>query len=159
MTVSPLIPAAGAAAGALAVKAAKSLAGGLSFADMFRRADQAQPAVSRPAVEAQKSPQAPSASDDPRQLLSEFTDLVRRKLAAAGIDTLQPIELCALGQDGVKVNGDHPDWPRIEQLFADDPAFRDAFHRIAGAFARQNPIDGRRFQLTLAGDQATVSFE
>ena len=158
MSISPLIPAAG-AAGVFAARAAKSLAGGASFADIFRKADAAQPAASGPAAAPATPSPAAAQSDDPKQLLSNFQELVLKRLSAAGIDISQPIDLRALGQDGVKVGGNHDDWAKIERLFDEDPELRSAFQRVADAFARQNSSDRSRFQLSLAGGKAGVSFD
>ena len=161
MSIAPLIPAAG-AAGVFAARAAQSLAGGVSFADIFRKADAAQPSVGGPeaAPIAPSSKSAPtSQTADPRRLLADFQELIKRRLAAAGVDISQPLELSTLNESGVKVSGDHPDWAKIEQIFDEDPALRDDFHKLADVFARENLSDRRRFQLSLRGNSAEVAFE
>jgi hypothetical protein len=159
MSISSLIPAAG-AAGVFAARAAQSLAGGASFADIFRKADAAQPSSSGPEFTPTTTNPAsarPSQSTDPKQLLADFQELLKRKLAGAGIDISQPIELRGLNRDTVKVGGEHSDWAKIEQLFDEDPALRDAFNKLANAYSRENP-SSERFQLTLRGDSAEVTF-
>ena len=156
MSISPLIPAAG-AAGLFAAKAAKSLVGGMSFADVFRKADAAQPAPAQ-AVGTQ-TPLPSAAGSDPQKLLSEFQDLLARKLSAAGIDLSQPIGLTVSGEDGVQVNSENPDWVKIEQLVSGDSELRSAFNRLADAFTQSAGIDRRQFQFTLSGGQALTSVE
>jgi hypothetical protein len=160
MSISPLIPAAG-AAGVFAARAAQSLAGGVSFADIFRKADAAQPsaATSEAPVELPSKSNPTLQTSDPRRLLADFQELLKRRLLAAGIDVSQPLELSVLNESGVKVSGDHPDWAKIEQIFDEDSALRDDFQKLADAYARENLGDRRRFQLALHGESAQVSFE
>jgi hypothetical protein len=99
-----------------------------------------------------------SSTADPQKQLAAFSDLLKRKLAAAGIDAAGPIELTDLGEDQVRVGSDNPTWAKIEQLLAGDPSLRNAFQKVAGAFASQNPAPGEHFRLTLAGEQANVTF-
>ena len=160
MPISPLIPAAG-AAGIFAARAAKSLAGGVSFADVFRKADAAQPSPAQPAADQASVPASGNSGTgaDPQKLLGDFQSLLAKKLTAAGIDLSKPIELHATGDDNVQVNSENPDWPRIEQLLSGDPELKDAFHRLADAFSPGGAANRGQFKLTLAGGQATVSLE
>lgn len=160
MSISPLIPAAG-AAGVFAARAAKSLAGGLSFADVFRKADAAQPSAALPAADQTPVPgsKATSSSSDPKKLLSDLQDLLMKRLAAAGIDLSQPVSLHTLGDDKIQIDGENPDWPRIEQLIGNDPELKDSFNRLADVVSRETSTDRRQFKLTLSGGQATISTE
>lgn len=160
MSISPLIPAAG-AAGIFAARAAKSLAGGSSFANVFRKADAAQPSPAQTAGESAAVPASGSSvtGSDPQKLLSDFQNLLMKKLAAAGIDLSQPIGLHATGDDHVEVNSENPDWPRIEQLLGGDPELKEAFNRLANAFSNGDAAKRGQFKLTLSGGQLTVSVD
>lgn len=73
--------------------------------------------------------------DEMRMELNDAKADYRRRLSAAiadqGIDTSVPVKLQSDREGRIRVVGDHPDKARIEQLFVDDPALRNAYQRMA----------------------------
>lgn len=67
------------------------------------------------------------------QRTSAFGDKLEQRMLTYGIDTSQPIKLTMAGDGSVRVDGDHPDKERIEQMFANDPQLADEYHKVAGA--------------------------
>jgi hypothetical protein len=149
MNVSPLIPAAGIAAMALARGAAGAVQGGLAFAaELLRPDDSQQPA---PIIAPVPRPEEFQAA------LRDFAGKLRERLAAAGVSASHEIELLSDGLGSIQVSGDHPERALIEQTINGDAGLLAEFHALADQCRKLSPPqteerDRRDFGMILAGD-------
>jgi hypothetical protein len=60
-----------------------------------------------------------------RELGSEFKKELNRHLRSAGLSRTEPFELEFASDGRIQVHGPHPDKEQIEQMFIDDPEFRN----------------------------------
>jgi hypothetical protein len=140
--LSPLtafIPAAAAATASLAKGAARGISEGFSFAAELAKGNR----ETTPSVAAKIT--APSLPAELKEAIDRFAELIRQRLAAAGIDLAQPVTLTGDGLGGIKVATSHPQAEAIESLLAEDAQVADAFHQLAA-----------RYQAAMAGGD-TVS--
>jgi hypothetical protein len=161
MTTASLIPIAGAAAGALASGAAKSLSGGLSFLA----------ALTSGGETAASSSTAESAAASTEELRAEFTralqDFVARlkqRLTMAGIDVDQPLELEQEPWGSIAAGNDHSQHSQIEAVLGADPLLAAEFHDLAAQYEQLAAAETgdtsrrNRFQLKLAGEETAAGF-
>lgn len=153
MSLSPLLPAAGIAAAALARGAVSAVESGLSFASQLCRGDSPP---DPPPVDVQ--PTRPEFEAD----LRDFSRLLQQRLAAAGVGQSGQLDLVSDGLGGVQVSGDHPDRARIEQTLNGDVALLARFQQLAEQAKALNPTDDspdrRDFGLAIAGDKVATFF-
>lgn len=95
--------------------------------------------------------------DEMRMELNDAKADYRRRLSAAiadrGIDTSVPLRLQTDTAGHVRVVGDHPDKARVEALFAEDPALRNAFQRMNSiAHMLETVAEAVAFQAAYARD-------
>jgi hypothetical protein len=129
--VSPLtalIPAAASAATSLAKSAAHGIAEGISFAAELAKGN--REATSAAVAE----PMTPSLPGELQEAIDRFAELIRQRLAFAGIDLAQPARLTGDGLGGLEVEASHPQAASIESLLAQDEEVAGAFHRLAARF-------------------------
>jgi len=148
MSLSPLLPVVASVVPALARQAAERLPDGLSFLDHLRREEE-------PGVEANRKPCDTE--------MAKLAELLRERLAAAGVDTSTPLRLKQGSEDNIIVDGDHPDRVVVEGLFAHDPQLRELFHRLADTASNQRASRAGRgaqeFRLVLDQTGAEIEFE
>ena len=180
MSISPLLPVAGAALGAMTARVWEglravpsflpSLAGptsAVSGAATFGRAEANQETAPRAASGAQlPGKDEAQRLEQLRDELAEFARQLRERLAAAGIDTSLPIELKSDGRGGVIVDDPHPQRAEIETLIAADPDLAATFHYLATMAGTEEvkrtlPDNGGwgEFRLRLAGGKEQILFE
>jgi hypothetical protein len=148
MAVSPLMPAAGIAAAALARGAVSAVESGLSFAQELLR-----PAPDTKPVPTEKPP----TKQEFAAALQKFVARLQAILNAAGASSSQPLELVSDGLGGVQVAADHPHRSLIEQTIGGDSALLAEFDELAKQFRELAPTteerDRRDFGLVVAGDE------
>jgi hypothetical protein len=114
------------------------------------------------AMSSQAATPATSEPQDAEALLADVQQSLHRVLAAAGIDTSQPIRLETDRHGGLRVGFDHPDADRIEAVLAERPELVAKVQQLA-ALCRQNVPEDAAFQstftLVLEGERASVLFE
>jgi hypothetical protein len=128
--VSPLtalIPAAASAATSLAKSAAHGIAEGISFAAELAKGN--REATSAAVAE----PMTPSLPGELQKAIDRFAELIRQRLAFAGIDLAEPLTLTGDALGGIEV-ADHPQAAAVESLLAQDEEVAGAFHRLAARF-------------------------
>lgn len=122
--LTALIPAAASAATSLAKSAAHGIAEGFSFAAELAKGNPGTSAV------AANEPASPSLPAELQEAISRFAELIRQRLAGAGIDLAQPVTLSGDGLGGLEI-ADHPQAAAIESLLAHDDEVASAFHQLA----------------------------
>ena len=144
MSLSPLIPIAGAALGSLAISAASKLPGGLSFLEILHlnksekttddksTADEA--AAGLDGLLSLGSVSVQQIQDQAQTALQQFQEQLNQLLAAQGIDLSQPINLKSDQFGGIDLTNDHPQRAQIEQLLADHPELAQQFNELSVAF-------------------------
>ena len=128
--MSPLtafLPAAASAATSLATSAARGISQGISFAAELANGN-------REAATAAVAGPAPSLPAELAQAIDRFAELIRQRLASAGIDLAQPATLTGDGLGGLEVEASHPQADSIESLLVGDSAVIDAFHQLAARY-------------------------
>ena len=160
MTSTALIPIVGAAAGALASGAAKSISGGLSFLAELTGGEAS--ATVAPPAEAEV-PQA----DTLKQLDSRLQDFMRRlkeRMLLGGLDPNQKLELQQEPWGSIAVNDDHPQREQVESILASDPLLSSEFHQLADDYRAATEAGGQNlsgvdvFVASLAAGGATAGF-
>jgi hypothetical protein len=126
--LTALIPAAASAATSLAKSAAHGIAEGVSFAAELARGNRDAGAT----ASAIATP--PSLPAELQDAINRFAELIRQRLASAGIELAQPLSLTGDGLGGINVAEDHPQAGAIESLITKDSAIADAFHQLANRF-------------------------
>lgn len=147
--LTALIPAAASAATSLAKGAAHSIAEGFSFAAELAKGnrDASSAAVAEPT--------APLLPKELQEAIDRFAELIRQRLASAGIDLAQPVTLTGDGLGGLEVEASHPQSAAIESLLAGDSAIADAFHQLAQRY--QGVVAGPdRLSTSLPWDQSSA---
>ena len=79
--------------------------------------------------------------------LNSFLQLVKERLAAAGIDTPLSFEITSEADGNLRIRGNHPQQDEIEAVLRDDPEVIAAFGRLA---ATQQLAQAARRQLDFA---------
>jgi|GEM_PF-2992430 len=160
MTSAALIPVVGAAAGALASGAAKSISGGLSFLAQLTGGETS--ATQTPPAEAE-APQA----DTLKELDSRLQDFMRRlkeRMLLGGMDPNQKLELQQEPWGSIAVNDDHPQRERVESILASDPLLSSEFHQLADDYRAATEATGQNlsgadmFTMSLATGGASAGF-
>lgn len=123
MSLSTLLPLAGAAIAPVLGQVVNSVTEGLSFLDVMHT--QEQPGATEP-VEASKA-------NTLQQDIVELTDRLRERFAQLGIDLTTPLRLKQDGRDGVVVDGEHPDRVLIESIFGNDEELTSQFNAVAAS--------------------------
>jgi hypothetical protein len=132
--MSPLVVGSALGAAALTVGrgAAAAMGNGLSFAGELLR-------VSGGAA-APKPEDGQAATQRARTELhgriAELTEQIRRRLAAAGINLLRPVELMTNGLGGIAVAGAHPQQAAIEETLGRDVLLERDFNRLASDYGQ-----------------------
>ena len=108
-------------------------AGGNAFAELFERAKGASSSSVNSATTAANVGEL---TRDAENQFSEFKRAMQQLFANAGIDTTWEIRLQSDGQGGVRVNADHPDGEKIEQLLQSNPDLIQKFNDLVAAHGR-----------------------
>jgi hypothetical protein len=152
MSLSSLLPLAGAAIAPVLGKVVNSVTDGLSFLDVMHT--QEQPDAAEP-VEASKS-------NTLQQDIVELTDRLRERFAQLGIDLTTPLRLKQDGREGVVVDGEHPDRVLIESILSNDKELTSRFNAVAasateGSDATDSGIT-KEFRLVMGQAGAQIEF-
>ncbi len=130
MSLSPLLPLAGAVLKPIADRALDGLASGLSFLETLRQSGSNHiPAIEQDVIGTREFH------------VAAFQDQFRHRLALLGIDASTPIRLKQNGSGGVLVDGDHPDRVLIESLFSEDEELTELFNTLATIAAGEQRLD------------------
>lgn len=152
MSLSSLIPLAGAAVAPVLGKVIDGVAEGISFLDVLHT--QAEDGVDE-AGEA-------TDSNTLQQNIAELADRLRERFTQLGIDLSTPLRLKQDGRDRVVVDGDHPDRVLIESIFGNDEELMDLFKGVAqSATDLEEPSDSeitREFRFVLGQSDASIEF-
>jgi len=123
----------GTAAGAAAVTAGRgafaALGNGLSFAGELAKAASSPLGSPAASAETDGGPQNALTSR-----IGEFTERIRRHLAAAGVKLAQPVQLISDGLGGIAVAGSHPQQAAIERAIGSDVLLERDFNRLAADY-------------------------
>ncbi|HUE73320.1 MAG TPA: hypothetical protein VMP01_20750 [Pirellulaceae bacterium] len=125
--LTALLPAAASAATSLAKSAAHGIAEGVSFAAELATGNRE---ASSAAVSETSALSLPA---DLREAIDRFAEVIRQRLASAGIDLAEPVALTGDGLGGLEI-ADHRQAETIESLLAGDAGIADAFHQLAARF-------------------------
>jgi hypothetical protein len=140
--------------------ALQALSGGTSFADMLSvgpaeasadGAEGANPAAAIPLADRERSWQA---------ALDSFRTQLGQKLAAAGVNLNEPIEIQDDGLGGLQLGGNLADRDLIEQTLSGDAGLAAQFQSLAKSYADLHPeFDPHQtdFGVLLSGDELQVS--
>ncbi len=153
MSLSPLLPFAGAALGPVLEKTLDGISQALSFLDVLH----ASPI-------APEQPVSEDSTLDPLATqLTQVMEQLRERLDSIGIDLSTPVRLKSDGGGGVIVDGDHPDRVVIESLLNADADLTALFHTVASRAAEEaEPRPTRTaedFRLIIEPADARIEFE
>lgn len=139
----------------------QTFAGGASFADALS-AGQTEAQADDGIADANSADAIPLADRERRwqTALDRFRQLLAQKLAAAGVNLNEPIEIQDDGLGGLQVAGNHADRAAIEQTLAGDANLAAQFQSLAQSYAALHPeFDPQQvdFGLLLSGDKLQVA--
>ena len=124
MTITSLLPLAGAAAGVVAACASSAVEGASSaFGKLFAKQEPEAKSLDEPL-------ELPSQSDA-EAALAQFRDRLYARLAEAGVKLEQPIKLAVDAFGKIRETSGHPQAQEIEQVLASDDALANTFRRAA----------------------------
>lgn len=157
MSLSPLIPIAGIAAGSLAAEVVRQTREGLSFINVFGRQD--EPATSADCTGDGPFMAVNAVADQSHEQLQQMLESLRRELVVAlgiaGIDTSRPIALQTSRAGGIVVDPSHPQAGEIERLLLEHPDLASEIRNVLQASASNGQLDNSR--LVMHGDSLTFS--
>ena len=158
---SALIPVVGAAAGALASGAAKTISGGLSFLAQLTGGETSE-SQSAAASEAELPPA--DALEALRSRMEDFMRRLKERMLQAGLAADQRLDLQQEPWGSIAVNDDHPQRERVEAILASDPLLASEFHQLADDYraaieaAGQNLSRVDVFQMSAGADGVAAGF-
>ena len=152
MSLSSLIPLAGAAVAPVLGKVIDGVTEGFSFLDVLHT--QTEDSVDEVGEATE--------SNALQQNIAELADRLRERFAQLGIDLSTPLRLKQDGRDRVVVDGDHPDRVLIESIFGNDEELTDLFESVAQQAANLEEENDsgitKEFRFVLGQSDALIEF-